>query len=123
MNKYTVRKVHPRKGFFVVEVEELKHIDQIEPIIGQEIFADPDQIAKLDDGDFYWYELVGLQVETTAGRYLGKVISIIPTGANDVLQVIDGEREYLIPYIDNVVVEINLDSEKLLIDPPQGLLD
>lgn len=123
INQYTIRKVTPRKGFFVVELKELDHINQVETMKGWEVFADPDQVAQLDEGDYYWYELIGLQVRTTTGENLGKVTSIIPTGANDVLQVQNGRKEVLIPYIEGVIVEINLESEEILVDPPEGLLD
>jgi 16S rRNA processing protein RimM len=120
---HKVKKVQDRGGFFVVQIQGVDHIDQVTGMIGTEVSARLDDLAELDDGEFYWFELVGLKVVTTRGRELGKIESIIPTGANDVLVVNKGRREKLIPYIDQVVVEVNLEEGVMTVDLPPGLLD
>ena len=59
------------------------------------------------NGEYYWADLVGLQVTNTAGQALGQVTSIMQTGANDVL-VVAGERERLIPFIAEVIREVDI---------------
>ena len=59
------------------------------------------------NGEYYWADLVGLQVTNTAGQALGQVTSIMQTGANDVL-VVTGERERLIPFIAEVIREVDI---------------
>ena len=63
-----------------------------------------DQLSPLPENQYYWSDLVGLKVYTLSGQTLGRVKSIIETGANDVL-VVDGERERLIPFVLREVVE------------------
>lgn len=63
-----------------------------------------DQLPELDNGEYYWSELIGLKVVTVDGMELGHVDSLLETGANDVL-VVKGERERLIPYLPEQVVK------------------
>lgn len=68
------------------------------------------------DGEYYWHDLVGLDVVNRASESLGQVSSMMETGANDVL-VVTGERERLIPFVDGViVVDVDLQAEVITVD-------
>ena len=118
-----VRSVQARTGFFIVEVAQIDHIDQVTPLVGQQVLARREDLVPLDDDEFYWFELIGLSVETVDGQPLGTIESIIPTGANDVLSLKHNGREILIPYIDEVVKQVDLARGVVIIDPIPGLLD
>lgn len=84
---------------------------------GWKIFIERNQLPEAGDGDYYWADLVGLRVETDLGVDLGKVDHLIETGANDVLVVIDGEQERLIPFLlDSTVKNIDLDDKLMIVD-------
>lgn len=68
----------------------------------------------VESGQYYWTDLVGAQVLNREGVLLGTVESLIETGANDVL-VVQGERERLIPFVDQVVVEVDLERALLVV--------
>lgn len=74
-----------------------------------------DQLPSLAEGDYYWSDLENLEVTNTQGVSFGRVDHLLSTGSNDVL-VIKGERERLIPYISDVVLEINLEQGRILVD-------
>jgi len=67
------------------------------------------------EGEYYWTDLVGLEVVNLNGESLGVVRELFATGANDVLRV-QGERERLIPFIPQVVREVSLDSAVIRVD-------
>ena len=67
------------------------------------------------EGEFYWADLIGLEVVNLNGEALGVVRELFATGANDVLRV-QGERERLIPFIPQVVREVSLDSAVIRVD-------
>lgn len=86
-------------------------------LTGQEIAIRRDQMDKLEEGEFYWSDLIGLQVETTDGQKLGKVSNLLETGANDVLIVNAEDKEILVPYIkDQVIKKIDLDEQLIVVD-------
>lgn len=76
----------------------------------------------LPEGEFFAHEVLGLAVVTPDGTPLGRVVEVLETGANDVLRVA-GAREVLVPFIDDVVAEIDLAAGRLVVRPLPGLLD
>lgn len=93
-----------------------------ERFVGREIAIPRDALPSLEEGEFYWRDLIGLRVRTEAGQDLGKVVSLLETGANDVLVVRgDGDsidtRERLLPWVpDEYILEVNLDAGQMLVD-------
>lgn len=86
------------------------------------ILVPKEELPELAEGDYYWHQLEGLTVVSTAGENLGAVSHLMETGANDVLVVkptkdsLD-KRERLIPYlIEQVVKEVSLDSKMITVD-------
>jgi len=83
---------------------------------GDEIAIHPKQLDKLQQGEYYWHQLTGLNVVTTEGIELGKVHHLLETGANDVL-VVRGDRERLIPFtVGHAITEVNLSTEQITVD-------
>ena len=76
----------------------------------------------LPEGTFYHYQIVGMEVWTTDGSSLGKVIDIISTGSNDVYVVQTAEGEVLIPATPDVVTKIDIDSGRITVEVIPGLL-
>jgi len=76
-----------------------------------------------DPDEFYDYQLVGLDVVTTAGEVVGIVSEVLHLPAQDVLSVTSGDREILVPFVSAVVPQVDLDARRIVIDPPPGLLD
>ena len=73
-------------------------------------------LPRLQAGEYYWSDLVGLRVESLQGEPLGVVASMLETGADDVM-VLRGDRERLIPFvIDEIVHEVNLDEQRMVVD-------
>ncbi|MDP9181125.1 MAG: ribosome maturation factor RimM [Chloroflexota bacterium] len=72
---------------------------------------------------YYWFQLIGLHVVSTAGEELGQISEIITTGSNDVFVVRGPRGELLIPAIDDVVQEVDIPAARMLIEPIAGLLD
>lgn len=57
--------------------------------------------------EYYWRDLIGLEVQNLQGMALGHVDSLLETGANDVLVVVDGENKRLLPFVEDVVVKVD----------------
>lgn len=81
----------------------------------QEIAIEREQLPVLKNGEYYWVDLIGLEVITTKGEKFGFVDHLFATGNNDVF-VVKGDRERLIPYIDEVIKEINLQTKRIVVD-------
>jgi len=91
-------------------------------LIGAELFIPQTELPELDEDTYYWFELIGIEVYTTRGDYLGRITSIFPTGSNDVYVVKDNKQEMLIPALESVVLDIDLDLKRMQVDLPEGLI-
>ena len=95
--------------------------DQAKNLVGAELIIEKAALPELEAGVYYWYDLIGLDVFTTENRYLGRLASIIETGANDVYVVKDDVREILIPALQSVVQSIDIDANIMRVELPDGL--
>lgn len=100
------------------DVEKFKGFDL--KVAGTEREAD-----ELDENEFYYDDIIGLEVYTTDEIYLGKVREITSLPSNDVwaIQRPNKGKDILIPYIEDIVLEIVLDDNRVVIDPMDGLID
>ena len=95
--------------------------DAAEALVGSRLWVDKTTLPDLDDGIYYWFELIGLSVYTTQGRYLGLLESILQTGSNDVYVIRDGEKEVLLPALASVVQAVDIHQRRMEVILPEGL--
>lgn len=79
------------------------------------------QAVPLKPGQYYEHQVLGLEVWTEEGRYLGRVVEILVTGANDVCVVQDGAREILLPTIGDVIRQVDLEAGRMVVHLLEGL--
>jgi 16S rRNA processing protein RimM len=111
-----VRSGHPQGKRIVAHLVDFEDRDQAAQLLGCEIAVRRDQLPPLTTGEYYWSDLEGLQVENLDGVDLGRISHLFETGANDVI-VVQGDREYLIPYTwGNAVREVDLAKGLMIVD-------
>lgn len=110
------------KGSAIVRLEGIDSIEDAEELIGRDVYIDESDLPGLEEGEFYWFELIGLDVYTEDGRYVGRVESLIDRALQSLLVVKDGGKEALIPLSEPIIKEINLKESKIIISPVEGLL-
>nr|MBF0221345.1 16S rRNA processing protein RimM [Desulfobulbaceae bacterium] len=120
---FAVNKSRVHGKFCVLKLASIDSRDDAEQLVGLEISVPRDAMPELPDDEFYWHDFEGLRVVTEQGVDLGKVIALIATGSNDVLVVAGKGKEYLIPAIDEIIVDVNWDTETVVIAPLPGLLE
>jgi 16S rRNA processing protein RimM len=101
----------------VAELDGIADRDAAAALMGYEVLIRRQQLPKPKPGEYYWADLVGLDVATESGVKLGKVDHLLETGANDVLVVIDGETERLIPFLqEQTILKIDLECGEMIVD-------
>ena len=119
----TLLSLKPHGRFLLVQFEEITSMDAAQAILREEVFLPEDRLPPPEEGEYYYYQLIGLRVETVKGEPVGILRSIIETGANDVYSVESEGREILIPAVDEIIIEVDLEGGRIVIDPPEGLID
>ena len=113
-----LRRVGASRGHATLSIQGITSRDAAEELRGTVVRIDRSQAVPLEEGEFYHFELIGLNVETEAGESLGTVAEIIETGANDVYVVENAEgKETLIPALKAVVPVIDLEAGKMIVRP------
>ena len=93
---------------YVVLLEGVSDRNQAEALKGALVGAPRDRLPQPAQDEFYWADLIGLEVVNEAGVVLGRVHGLIETGANDVLQVRDDQgEERLLPFVDAVIRSVD----------------
>ena len=99
-------------------------IESANTLVGYELGLPEADRVQLSPDEFYDWELEGCLVEIEHGSAVGNVREVMRTGGVELLVVEDEQRrEHLIPMAESIVIEIDLSRRKIVIDPPEGLLD
>ena len=83
---------------YILKVESLDSIEEIERLKNKEIFIKSEDLPKLKENEFYWKDLIGMEVRQIDGTVIGVVVEIIETGSDDVLVVEKNNKKELIPF-------------------------
>jgi 16S rRNA processing protein RimM len=119
----TIEAVRPGRGGLLIKVAGFDTRTTAESVVGMVVSLPEDQLPTPDEHEFYYYEIVGFRVLTTAGEEIGTIRETFPTGSNDVWVVRNGPREHLIPVIADVVRAIDRAAGTVTVEPLSGLLD
>jgi 16S rRNA processing protein RimM len=109
----------------VVQFDGVNDRDVAAAMSGQTIFIKQSDLPELPAGEFYWQQLIGLSVLNESGP-IGEILSIMETGANDVLvckNVEEGKADVLIPYVDEVVQAVDIEAGTMIVDWDPSFLD
>ena len=99
----------------IVQLECVNDRDQAERIRGLEIAVPRDELPEAEDDEYYWDDLIGLEVVNQEGVSLGRVTGLLETGVHDVLEVV-AERRRLIPFTEPIVVEVDKEAGRILVE-------
>ncbi|HHW99314.1 MAG TPA: 16S rRNA processing protein RimM [Firmicutes bacterium] len=121
---YRVLSIEQQRSLWHIRLEGVSTREQAQALIGGKLQIPEHKVLPLPDGEYYIFQILGLQVETEAGEVLGRVAEVLQPGANDVYVVRnEAGRELLIPAIKEVVLNIDLTEQRIIIRPLPGLLD
>ena len=107
-------KIH--NDVLVVKLKGVNDRDAAFACKGQQVAVPRDALPAPEENEYYWADLIGLSVRNQQGVDLGFVTNLLETGANDVLVVKDGNVERLLPFIDQVILEVDIPGKAILVD-------
>ena len=112
-----------RKGMVIIKLDGIDSYQEAQGLQGQPIEIHRSQIKPLPDGQYYHFQLIGLEVQTTRGELLGNISQILTTAGNDVYVVKGSQGEILIPAVEGVVKSVNIKRGFIIIEAIDGLLN
>jgi len=106
----------------VLKFASVDSVEDAEQLRNTEICVKESEAIELESDEYYDWQLAGCDVVTDGGKDLGKVREVMRTGGNENL-VVEGEKEYLVPFVSSICVEVDVEKKRIVIDPPDGLLE
>ena len=119
--RFRIRSLQVKGRCFYMEMEGIEKIEEVEALVGCLVLVPEARLSALPEGEYYWQQLIGVEVITEEGRPVGKLKRIFPTGSNDVYVCSEGENEILLPAIEEVVRKIDLQKGMMVVRLPKGL--
>lgn len=102
--------------YLVVKIEGFDDRDEVRQFTNCLIGVDREALPKLPEDEFYWEDLVGLEVENLEGVHFGKITQMLATGSNDIMQVEQKDKRRMIPYTNDAVKKVDLKAKKVIVD-------
>lgn len=111
-----------RGGRFLVKFAGIESRAEAESLRGL-LYVDAGSARTLDADEYWTHLLPGCRVETLDGTLVGEALRVIPAPAQDLLAVGTERGERLVPIVKEIVHSVDLDERRIVLDPPEGLLD
>lgn len=121
---FSVTLTRPINNGFAARLGGVATKEQADALKGVRLFVARDRLPDLPDDEYYHSDLIGLTVLDTGGTVLGKVKAVLNHGADDLLEVMGPglKQSILLPFTLAVVPTVDLESGRIIADPPEGLL-
>ncbi len=116
-------RVRYHKGKWLLSVSDVRERDAVESWRGKFLYLPEQSLEELPEGYYYEHHLTGLECRSPEGEIIGQVTGLDPGEGQSRLIVRREDREFLVPYVPEIVREVNLDGGFVVIAAPPGLLD
>jgi 16S rRNA processing protein RimM len=107
----------------LLKVDGIESPEAARRLAGRLLAVDQRRALPAPEGRFYPWQMEGARVETPDGREVGRFAGIESGASQELWVIADGERERLIPAVAEIVLEVNVAERRIVIDPPEGLLE
>lgn len=122
--RFSLRVVGQARGAVLAEVEGIGDRDAAAALKGTEVYVQRSALPAPAEGEFYWDDLVGLRAELKNGSVLGEVVAVHDYGGGPSLEVNRATgAPVMVPFTNRVVPVVDLETGKVVIDPPDGLFE
>jgi 16S rRNA processing protein RimM len=121
LRTYEILETTPQAPRLILHLRGIEKREEVESLVGKEVFIKRNSLPDLEEGEYYWMDLLGMSVETQGGKKIGRVKEIFSTGANDVY-VVDGKRgEIFLPATEEVIQGVDLEKGVMKVSRKDGL--
>jgi len=112
-----------QKDRIILKFSEHDTIESVEELRDAEICVEESEAVELEPDEYFDWQLIACEVITAEGETVGSVTSVMRTGGTEVLEVKGADKDFMIPFAGSICTEIDLEKKRIVIDPPEGLLE
>jgi 16S rRNA processing protein RimM len=118
-NEYKIISASEHKKGLLLSLEGVNNRDDAQTLVGYQILIDREQLPEPEENEWYWQDLIGLDVVDEIKGPIGTITDIFPTGANDILVVKRADKETLVPMNRHFVTLVDMDEKVLKTSLPE----
>jgi len=120
---YLLQTSKTHKGLFLIKLRGIDEIGAAKQCVGAILSVAEEALEPLGPGEYYYYQVLGLDAFDIEGRWIGRIAQIWSKEGGDLYVIRGSEKEYLIPVVKEIIEKIDLPAGRITINPPAGLLD
>lgn len=120
-----IESAREHKGVYIIKLKGYSNINEVEKYKGWVIRVSAEEQGQLEDGEYYYHQIIGCEVYTEEDELLGTVSEILSPGANDVWVVTSSQpkrKPILLPVIDPVVQKVDVENRRITVHLLEGLI-
>lgn len=121
--RFTVETFRPYKNGFLVCFEGVEDRNAAELLAGRYLLRPMEEMEPLAEDELFYHQLLGMRVVTVEGEDVGEVVEVFELEPTQLLEVRGEARTRYIPFAAAVVAEVDVDGRRIVLDPPEGLLE
>ena len=118
-----IHAVRPFQKGYLLSLDGVRDRTQAEQLRGRYVLMPMESIAPLEEGEVFYHQLLGMEVVTKQGSRLGEIVEVYELRPAHMLEVRGPDTDVMIPFLSHIVVEVDTKARRMVIDPPEGLLD
>lgn len=123
LTPFFVERIVSNGDKFYVTIQDIKTVEAASALTGKEVYLPLEMLPKLSGKQFYYHEVKGFIVIDEEKGELGPIADVLEYPTQAILQVFKGEKEILVPILDQVIQKVDRKAKKLYIKAPEGLID
>lgn len=122
-SRLVIEKCRPHRGHFLVKLSQIDRIDDAAPWVGAILYLAERDLDALPAGEYYHYQVIGLEVFDMEGERIGVIDRTWSTPGGELYVVRGALKEHLIPAVKDIIEKVDFAAQRMVIKPPKGLLD
>ena len=121
LQAYEVLEAIPQTPRLILQLKGIEERETVEVLVGKEVLIEKRALPDLEEGEYYWFDLMGIAVETERGKKIGRVKEIFSTKAHDIYVVEGKKREIFLPATEEVIQNIDIKKRRMQVVRMEGL--
>ena len=122
-SEHRIEASNSHRNQLLIKFAGVDSIDQAALLVGSTVAIDEAALESLQPGQYYHYQVVGFDVFTASGAHIGSISSTLTTAAGELYVVQGTHKEHLIPAVKEFIDRVDFTARRMIISPPEGLLD
>lgn len=122
---FDLSRIRIQKNTAILKLSGVDTPEAADGLRGLHMLVEKSDLRPPEEDEYYWSDLIGLQVRTSLGENIGEVKDLINSGGHDILVIKNAvrDREFLVPFVKRFVTAVDLDGSMITVEPLEGLFD